>query len=237
MNEQAVGERSMRPVNKIALALVAVASVLSVLQFAFSAVAAEPALVVAPPAVAWLVRLVHLATEAALVAVLLRNAPVIDAGRRSRKVLRLLVVVAMGAYMVYGVLFDLAGPPVEEIWRGPAGGFPWWFDAMNVVGLVGLVGPWVLGITMLVQGDRSTAARLLAVAAPVAVVTHLLPAVLGASWAGLPLAGVLTSFGLALLGARGLTDGRDRPSSRAPSRTGSAARRPRTSSRPPGRPR
>lgn len=192
----------MRSVNKIALVLVAVASVLSVLDFVLL-VQSEglPAGPEGRPA-AWLVQLVHLAGEVGILAVLLRNARAIDAGRRSRTVLRLVLVVALAAYVAFMTVLTLLVPEVGDLWRSTAGGWPWWFDVMSVVGMVGFVLPWVLGITMVVQGDRSPAARLLAVAAAVHLATLLLSFVLGHLWAALPLSGVLTSIGLALLGAR-----------------------------------
>lgn len=207
--------QSMRAVNRVALVLVAVASVLSVLEFVVlvgsGCVAAEED----RPAVEWLVRLVHLAAEVGIIAVLLRNARAIDAGRRFRTVLRLVVVGTLVAYLAFMTALSLLVPETGDLWRGAVDGFPWWFDVMRVVGMVGLVAPWALGITLLVQGDRSPAAWLLAVAVPVYVVTLLLPFVLAGPWVALPLVGILTSVGLALLGARAPVD--------VPSRVGPSA--------------
>lgn len=198
--------QSLRPVNRVALVLVAAASVFSVLEFVALVGSGGVALEEERPAVEWLVRLVHLAAEAGLIAVLLRNARAIDAGRRSRTVLRLVLVGTLVAYLVFTTALSLLVPETGDLWRGAADGWPWWFDVLRVVGMIGLVAPWALGITMLVQGDRSPAARLLAVAVPVYAVTLLLPFVLGGAWGALPLVGILTSVGLALLGARAPAD-------------------------------
>lgn len=197
--------RPMRPVNKIAVVLVAVASAVALLEFAVSALTGGIPFGTntQAPAMAWPVRLVHVAAEVSILAVLLRNARTIDAGRRSRTALRLVVLVASAAYLAFMLALELLVPQIDALWQGPAEGFPWWFEVMNAVGLVGLAAPWALGITMLVQGDRSPAAWLLAAAVPMTAVTYLLPFVLGGPWAALPLGGVIVSFGLALLGARG----------------------------------
>lgn len=192
----------MRPVNKVVLVLVTIASVLSVLEFVTSVMSGGFPTEPGSGPTTWTVQLVHLAAEVGILAVLLRNARAIDAGRRSRTVLRLVLVGTLAAYLVSMTALTLLVPEIGDLWRGPAEGFPWWFNAVQAVGLVSLVLPWALGITMLVQGDRSPAAWLLAAAAPVYLATLLLPFVLGSIWVALPLSGVLTNVGLALLGAR-----------------------------------
>ena len=181
----------------------AVASVLSVLEFAtYAAPGGLPAEPRSPPVPAWLAQLVHLAAEVGILAVLLRNARTIDADRRSRQVLRLVVVVTLATYLVFATALTLLMPESGNPWGNVLDGLPWWFTIMWVVGLVSLAAPWALGITMLVPGDRSPATWLLAAAAPAYVATLLLPFVLGNAWVALPLSGVLTNVGLALLGAR-----------------------------------
>lgn len=200
----------MRTVNVVALVLVTIASALSVIEFVTSVLSGGFPTEPGEGPTTWLVRLVHLVADVGVLTVLLRNARAIDAGRRLRTVLRLVLVGTLAVYLVSMTALTLFVPEIGDLWQGPAEGFPWWFNAVQAVGLLGLVVPWVLGITMLVQGNRSPAAWLLAVAAPVHLATLLLPFVLGSIWVALPLSGVLTNVGLALLGAHATENARSR---------------------------
>jgi hypothetical protein len=91
---------------------------------------------------------------------------------------------------------------VGELWQDRGGSFPWWFTiSTTFIGGIGLIAPAVLGIIMLVQGDRSPAAWLLSAAVAVYAVSYLALAALGSPWATPAYAGVVMNFGLALLGA------------------------------------
>lgn len=194
----------MRSVNKVAVVLVAVASTLTVVDAATWAMTGHFSFVTHAdfPMLGWVVRLVFMAASVGIIVVLVRNGPVIDAGRRSRTVLRLLIIAASAAYLVFDTAWAISGVEVGDLWQDRGGSFPWWSTVSTVfIGGIGLIAPAVLGIIMLAQGDRSPAAWLLSAAVAVYAITYLGLAALGSLWANPAYAGVVMNFGLALLGA------------------------------------
>ncbi len=194
----------MRSVNKVAVVLAAVTAVVIVVDAATGAMTGHFSFLTQTdsPMLEWAFRLVFMAASVAVIVVLVRNGPVIDAGHRSRTVLRLLIITASAAYLVFDTVWALSGVDVGELWQDRGGRFPWWFTLSTVIiGGIGLIAPAVLGITMLVQGDRSPAAWLLAAAVVVYVISYLGSAALGSMWANPAYAVVVMNFGLALLGA------------------------------------
>lgn len=192
----------MRSVNKVALVLAAVTAVVTVVDVATLAITGHSLFFTQtdPPMLKWVVWLVFVAANVAVIVVLVRNRSVIDAGHRSRTVLRLLTIVALVAYLVIDTAWAISGVDAEELWHDRGGSFPWWFTLATVIWWIGLIAPAVLGITMLVQGDRSPAAWLLAAAVAVYAITFWGPSV-GSHWITPAYSVVVLYFGLALLGA------------------------------------
>lgn len=193
----------MRSVNKVALVLAAVTAVVTLVDAATWALTGHSSFLTQtdPPMLKWVVWLVFMAANVAVIVVLVRNGSVIDAGRRSRTVLRLLTIVALVAYLVFDTAWTISGVDADALWQDRGGSFPWWFTLFTVfIGGIGLIAPAVLGITMLVQGDRSPAAWLLAAAVAVYAITFWGPAV-GSYWVNPAYSAVVMYFGLALLGA------------------------------------
>lgn len=194
----------MRSVNKVAVVLVVVASVVTVVDAATWAVTGHFSFVTQTDALMleWALRLVFMATSVGIIVVLVRNGPVIDAGRKFRTALRLLIIAASAAYLVFDTAWAISGVEVGDLWQDRGGSFPWWFTFTTAfIGGIGLIAPAVLGITMLVQGDRSPAAWLLTAAVAVYAISYWGLAALGSQWANPAYTGVVMNFGLALLGA------------------------------------
>ncbi|MCK8609865.1 hypothetical protein [Agromyces sp. C10] len=139
----------------------------------------------AVPVVEALGDVVHIACYALLVAVLVLVAGPLFAGHPWRQILRWALVVAYGL-MALGMAAGLLGP-------GPDG-------ALAVVVTVGffamLLLPGVLGLTLLIQHDRSPSAFLLTLTLPAAVLMFVLPE----GWAHPGYAETFANVGLALLG-------------------------------------
>lgn len=194
----------MRSVNKVAVVLVAIASTVAVVQAATWAMTDPSTFVMEPdyPVPEWAIRLTPMAASVGIIVVLVRNGPVIDAGRKFRTVLRLLIIAALVAYLVFDTALAIFGVDVGELWQDHGGSFPWWFIVPAVlINGVGMIAPAVLGITMFAQGDRSPAAWLLSAAVAVYAVTYLGLAAFGGRWVDTTYAVVVMNFGLALLGA------------------------------------
>jgi hypothetical protein len=194
----------MRSVNNVTLVLVAIASTPTVVDAAMWAMTGRFSFLTQTdsPMLEWALRLVFMAASVGIIVVLVRNGSVIDAGRKSRTELRLLIIPTSATYLVFDTAWAISGVEVGELWQDPGGSFPWWFTVSTVfIGGIGLTAPAVLGITMLAQGDRSPAAWLLTTAVAVHAVSYLGPAALGSPWATLAYTGVVMNLGLALLGA------------------------------------
>ncbi|MFF0903217.1 UNVERIFIED_CONTAM: hypothetical protein RF653_06035 [Kocuria sp. CPCC 205316] len=188
----------------MAVVLVAFASTLTVLDAATWATTGHFSVVMQsdPSMLGWIFRLVFMAASVGIIVVLVHNGSVIDAGRRSRTVLRLLIIAASAAYLAFDTAWAIPGVDVGELRQDRGGSFPWWFTISTIfIGGIGLIAPAVLGITMLVQKDRSPAALLLSAAVAVYAVSYLALAALGSPWANPAYAGVVMNFELVLLGA------------------------------------
>lgn len=193
----------MKSVNKVALVLVAIGAVLALADAFMLAVTGSIlwGMEGGPPVVERVSRLVFVAVNLGIIAVLVRNKAVIDAGHRARTVLRWIIIVSQAGVAVFGMVWALVGPDGGAIPPDAGGSIPWWITAMSLVGTVGLAASVVLGITMLVQGNRSLAAWLLAIAVVVEGVLFWGLTAVGSPWASPVYAGVVVNFGLALLGA------------------------------------
>lgn len=139
----------------------------------------------AHPAVALAGGVVHIACYALIVAVLFTAAAQVFDGRPWRNTLRWALAIAYGT-MAIGMAVGLFG--VEP--NGVMG------IAVTIGFFAMLVLPGVLGITLLVQRDRSVAAWLLMLALPAMVLMFVLPEM----WAHPGYAEAFSNVGLALLG-------------------------------------
>ncbi len=141
--------------------------------------------------VPWLANLgsaVHILAYVAFIAVMLRFGTVIDAGRRVRTALRWPLIVAYGVIAVV-----LTAMEVTNTVGGPLG------MVANVVFLVMLLGPPALGVTMLLQGERTPSAYLMTASVPALGLTIVLGLV-APDWAHPAYMETVVNFGLALLG-------------------------------------
>ncbi|MDO5739958.1 MAG: hypothetical protein Q4P07_07395 [Ornithinimicrobium sp.] len=140
--------------------------------------------------VAWVAHLgsvIHGAGYRSFVAVLWKYRGSIDAGRRSRSVLRTIMVAAYAAIVPVGVASTIVGTD------GAAGALG------TALFLPMLLVPPALGITMLVQGDRRPGAWLMAGSIPAVGAVALL-AWLAPDWAHPGYVETVVNFGIALLG-------------------------------------
>lgn len=193
----------MRPVNKVVVVMVAVVSVLTLVEAVTGATTEAPSFVSATgsPVVERVLRLVFITMVAGLIVVMVRNAAVPDAGHRSRTVLRWTTITVVAAHTVFDTGWALLDPQTDAFWPADGSSLPWWLALVSLLGWTGIVAPTALGATMLLQGDRSPAAWLLAAATVVSILLFRGLNALGSPRASLACGGVVTDFGLALLGA------------------------------------
>jgi hypothetical protein len=146
--------------------------------------------------VAWVATagsIVHGLCYMALIAVLVRHAAVIDGGRTLRKVLRIILIGAYGAIIIVGSAITVLG------------------NTESPLGLVAtalfipmLLVPPILGTTLLVQGDRTPSAFLLAASVAVLGLVVLL-SFIAPDWAHPGYVEATVNLGLALLGIHAST--------------------------------
>ena len=144
-----------------------------------------------PHTIPWLTTLgsiVHGLAYLAFVAVLLRHAASIDAGRRSRTILRWVLVVAYASITLVGTALAVTGRS-----NGTLG------MVATAIFVPMLLVPPALGIVMLVQGDRRPAAYLLAGTLLAWLLVGLL-AWIARDWAHPGYVETTVNLGLALLG-------------------------------------
>lgn len=183
----------MKPLNKAVLGAVVLFAVIPLSDAVVQGLTGGSVLDLLPesPAVDVVVETIHLLVYLGLIAVLVRNARDIDAGRRSRTVLRVLTALA---FVLLTVTTGVAMAFFEEQDEGMGA-------VVTAAFLLTLVVPPLLGVTMILQGDRSPGAWLLAAGLPVFVATAVLLE-LGTTWAHPGYTEVLIALGTALLGAR-----------------------------------
>ena len=194
-----IGGARRRAVNRAVLVLAAAVSALVLFDALFHTFTGEPSPVSynASPATTAVYDVADILLHAGFAAVLVLTGREIDAGRTSRTVLRVLLVAATTVIAGIGV----AGEAAEAV-TGPLPEDGALMAAGSMAFFVVMVAPQVLGITMLIQGDRSSATWVLSAAAPVFVLTLVLMAL--GSPLGHPGYFEATVFlGIALLGLSG----------------------------------
>lgn len=194
-----IGGAQRRAITWVVLALTAAASTLVLLDAVFHSATGGPSPFAynASPVMAAIYSVAEIAVHAGFAVVLVLNGPEIDAGHRFRTVLRTLLVAAtaaLAAMSVVGEVVEVVSGPIPEDGALMAAG--------TVAFFVIMIAPQVLGVTMLVQGDRSPGAWVLSAAVPIFVLSLVLGA-LGSPWGHPGYFEATVFLGIALLGFSG----------------------------------